>query len=222
MTQLADLFLGSHPLTQGFGLNPASYARFGIKGHNGLDFGMNTGTEVWSATDGIVLRAADFTGTNFNGFGVLVEIWDDVQLCACLYGHLQRPLVAVGQRVHARQPIALSDNTGNSTGPHLHFGICKTDANGVRLNLGNGYGGWLNSSEPPTGPGDGTAERFHWTFTNAPWVAPAPVDPLAVCQQQLAQRSAELAASQLTAEGQATAIRLFGAKVQELAALLPK
>jgi len=183
---LADLFFGSHPLTQGFGLNPASYARFGIKGHNGLDFGMDTGTEIWSASDGIVLRAGDFTGTNFNGFGVLVEVWDDVQLCACLYGHLQRPLVAVGQRVQARQSIALSDSTGNSTGPHLHFGICKTDANGVRLNLGNGYGGWLNASEPPSGPSDGTPERFHWSFTNTPWVPPAPVDLLALCEGELA------------------------------------
>jgi murein DD-endopeptidase MepM/ murein hydrolase activator NlpD len=221
LIQFADLFIGSHPLTQGFGLNPASYARFGIKGHNGLDFGMDTGTEIWSATDGIVLRAGDFTGTNFNGFGVLVEIWDDVQRVACLYGHLQRPLVAVGQRVHARQPIALSDNTGNSTGPHLHFGVCATDAAGVRLNTGNGYGGWLNASEPPSGPSDGTAERFHWTFTNTPWRPAPPDDPLAVCTAQLATARAELAGVQQTAEAFRAAIAAIRVKAAELEGVIP-
>jgi murein DD-endopeptidase MepM/ murein hydrolase activator NlpD len=177
--QLADIYQGNHPITQIFGVNPANYARFGLKGHNGIDFGMDNGTEIWSATNGVVLRAGDFTGTGWNGFGIMVEIWDDVQNCACIYGHLQSVAVKAGDRVHARQPIGRSNNTGNSTGPHLHFGVCKTDSQGVRLYTNNGFGGWLNASEPPTGPSDGTAETFHWTFTNQVWVPAPPVDPCA-------------------------------------------
>lgn len=39
------------------------------------------------------------------------------------YAHLSRPLVKVGDRVEANDPIGLSGTTGRSTGPHLHYEV---------------------------------------------------------------------------------------------------
>lgn len=44
------------PITQAFGENPVVYARFGLAGHNGVDFGVLVGTTVHAAADGEVVR----------------------------------------------------------------------------------------------------------------------------------------------------------------------
>ncbi len=61
-----------------------------------------------------------------NGFGYTVVI-DHGNNIETLYGHNSRLLVSRGENVQQGQRIALSGNTGMSTGPHLHFGVLRND-----------------------------------------------------------------------------------------------
>ncbi len=85
--------------------------------HNGLDFGIPVGTPVVSTMDGQVIYA----GWNDQGYGNLVIV--DNGAYRTYYAHLSEIPVQVGQMVNAGSVIGLSGNTGNSTGPHLHYEI---------------------------------------------------------------------------------------------------
>ena len=83
--------------------------------HNGVDFATPTGTRVLSTGDGIVSRVG-----NHPYAGKYIDIQHSGQY-KTRYLHLHRVLVRKGQNVSRGQRIALSGNTGRSTGPHLHF-----------------------------------------------------------------------------------------------------
>ncbi|WLD58252.1 peptidoglycan DD-metalloendopeptidase family protein [Salinispirillum sp. LH 10-3-1] len=86
-----------------------------IAPHNGTDFAMPIGTPVLTTGDGVVTRVG-----NHPFAGRYVEIQHGGQY-KTRYLHLDRVLVNRGQTVTRGQRIALSGNTGRSTGPHLHF-----------------------------------------------------------------------------------------------------
>lgn len=95
-------------------------SRFGIrwkKMHKGIDLYQKTGTTIKSAAAGEVI----FSGKK-NGYGNVIIIKHSNTL-KTLYGHNQKNLVKVGDKVKEGQPIALLGSTGNATGPHLHFEI---------------------------------------------------------------------------------------------------
>lgn len=95
-------------------------SRFGSRWgrlHAGVDIAVPTGTPVRAAADGVV----KFSGRN-GGYGLLVTI-DHGEKVETRYGHNSRLIVQKGQKVKAGQIIAYSGNTGNSTGPHVHFEI---------------------------------------------------------------------------------------------------
>ncbi len=85
--------------------------------HKGVDWATPTGTAVYASCGGTVARAGWGSGY---GYVVYINHPDGRQT---RYGHLSKVLVSAGQTVSQGQKIALSGNTGVSTGPHLHFEI---------------------------------------------------------------------------------------------------
>lgn len=87
-----------------------------IAPHKGVDFAISTGTPIIAPGDGQVIKVA----YQANGAGHYIVIQHG-QNYKTVYMHLSRPLVKVGQQVRRGDRIALSGNTGRSTGPHLHY-----------------------------------------------------------------------------------------------------
>ncbi len=85
--------------------------------HGGVDWAMPTGTPVRAWRDGTVKVAQ-----TVYGYGRLV-ILEHAEELVTYYAHLSRFNVRAGQAVSAGEVIAWSGNTGNSTGPHLHFEV---------------------------------------------------------------------------------------------------
>ena len=84
--------------------------------HKGVDFSMPIGTPVIAPADGTVEKIA----YQANGAGRYVVIRHSREY-QTVYMHLSHPLVKAGQSVKKGERIALSGNTGRSTGPHLHY-----------------------------------------------------------------------------------------------------
>ena len=85
--------------------------------HDGMDFGAPTGTPIYAADGGTVVRA-----TYYSGYGLCVDI-DHENGRMTRYGHCSRLLVSAGDKVYQGQEIALVGNTGHSFGSHLHFEV---------------------------------------------------------------------------------------------------
>lgn len=99
--------------------------------HKGIDIGASINSVVIAPANGKVIFADWEDKNNHNkGYGQYIKI-DHGNGLISLYGHLNQMLVSVGQYVSAQSQIGLVGSTGNSTGPHLHFGIYN---NGVAVN----------------------------------------------------------------------------------------
>jgi murein DD-endopeptidase MepM/ murein hydrolase activator NlpD len=85
--------------------------------HTGVDLSGPYKTPVMSTAPGTVVFAGYSTG-----YGKLVEI-DHGNGIHTKYGHLNRILVNVGQRIGKHNPIGLLGSTGRSTGPHVHYEV---------------------------------------------------------------------------------------------------
>lgn len=102
-------------------------AEYGLPGdwaaghHTGTDFAVDTGTDVLSPMDGVVISAA-YEGD----YGETIKI-RNVDGTITLLAHLSDYEVTPGQEVSAGDVVGYSGNTGRSTGPHLHWEIRNSD-----------------------------------------------------------------------------------------------
>lgn len=93
--------------------------------HKGIDWAVPRGTAVYASSGGTVTKAGWGSGY---GYVVYIKHPDGRET---RYAHLNKVLVSAGQTVKQGQKIALSGNTGRSTGPHLHFELL---INGTAVN----------------------------------------------------------------------------------------
>ncbi|MBQ2435101.1 MAG: M23 family metallopeptidase [Bacteroidaceae bacterium] len=98
--------------------------------HEGMDFSCDIGTPVYATADGVVKKAR-----RESGYGYIIVI-DHGYGYETRYAHLKSFNVKQGQRVQRGQTIALSGNSGRSTGPHLHYEVLQR---GRHVNPANYY-----------------------------------------------------------------------------------
>ncbi|MEW2412717.1 M23 family metallopeptidase [Streptomyces sp. NPDC046866] len=101
--------------------------------HSGQDFACPVGTPVKAVHDGVVVKAGPNGAGDGPAYGnaIVIRHADNTY---SQYAHLSKIQVSVGQKVAKGARIGLSGNTGNSTGPHLHFEIRTTPNYGSAVN----------------------------------------------------------------------------------------
>ncbi|TNG88645.1 murein DD-endopeptidase MepM [Testudinibacter aquarius] len=87
-----------------------------VSPHKGVDFSLRVGTPIIAPSDGEVVKVA----YQANGAGRYIVLKHGRNY-KTVYMHLSRALVKPGQQIKRGERIALSGNTGRSTGPHLHY-----------------------------------------------------------------------------------------------------
>src|SRR3990167_4877106 len=140
-------------ITQPFGANPEYYAQFGLKGHEGTDFrtkGLSL-TSFWNEFKGwqtikAVTDGVCFAHYGHPNYGTYIDLLD-AQGRMFRYAHLKnvRPptpdSVIPGKdllfKVKEGDVIGITGNSGNTSGPHLHFMYKPASPN-----FNNGYFGW--------------------------------------------------------------------------------
>lgn len=120
-------------ISQGFGKSEIDYSRFGLVGHNGIDFYGTLNQPIMAAADGIV-SWVDFEAGGYGNY-VMIQHAEGTTI----YAHMNLIVCKKGDVVKAGQVIGHMGSTGNSTGVHLHFGYrpAQFDAN-------NGYRGYID------------------------------------------------------------------------------
>lgn len=124
-------------ITQWYGINPQWYNPFGLPGHEGLDIRALNDTPIYAAAEGEVTRVE--TDPESGPYGIHVRVQHDhpEAFFRTIYAHFRQAQVSVGDRVSAGQQIGSADNTGNSSGAHLHIVLKRIGAGSP----------WMNNSD---------------------------------------------------------------------------
>lgn len=140
--------------------------------HSGIDLAVPEGTQVAAAKTGKV----SFAGWG-NGYGYRVVV-DHLDGTQTTYNHLSDIGVKVGDTVRAGNTIALSGNTGNSTGPHLHFEVKKDGqyvdpelyfdfGNGIKAAGSTGYTSQMASASGSSSSSSASASSSSSSFSGS-------------------------------------------------------
>ena len=127
------------------------YKALGLQGHSGADLRAGHGQTLYSSCNGIVEEIQTEVERGL-GVGVITEekYWfpDGDFNIKVRYWHLMSIAVKKGQKVQTGDILGLCDNTGASSGDHLHFEVkrVKQNSNGVWYNIDqdNGYNGGID------------------------------------------------------------------------------
>lgn len=114
-------------MSQKFGEHPESYLP-GFPGHEGVDWDIPVGTPIYAVADGEVCLINRNPDRKVAPYGIFVKLRHQGGQYETIYAHLSQVQVVENQSVKAGDMIALSGDTGRSTGPHLHFTIKKRGA----------------------------------------------------------------------------------------------
>lgn len=109
-------------VSQFFGESQRRYMEIlGTNGHNGIDFAVPNGTEIIAPIDMFISQSGiDSKG----GIYFVGEVREDQNTrYELIFVHNKINLVVPGIRIKKGEVVAISDNTGWSSGPHLHFGV---------------------------------------------------------------------------------------------------
>jgi hypothetical protein len=107
-------------VTQFFGARPDYYGQWGLPGHDGVDLRAPDNSPVFAVADGSVYRVETNPGASNYGIHVRIQHIDGWKT---IYAHFKRANVVPGQQVKAGDIVGYADNTGNSSGSHLHLGL---------------------------------------------------------------------------------------------------
>lgn len=140
-------------VTQKFGARPNIYARFGLKGHDALDFASIIPGEMvpcYACYDGEITAVGYDPNGYGNYFKLMTDRGGDGYVRELLYAHLETidPRVQMGKRVFLGDQVGIIGTTGFSTGVHLHLSIRKRDPQtGAVIGYDNGYKGRFDYQE---------------------------------------------------------------------------
>lgn len=107
-------------ITSEFGFRRSPFSR-NLSFHEGLDISLQRGGDVFVTGAGVVSKVG-----YERAYGWMVDV-SHTKGVVTRYAHLSKVLVKAGQRVERGDRIALSGNTGRSTGPHLHYEVRVKD-----------------------------------------------------------------------------------------------
>ena len=114
----------------------SSYAKFNLLGHNGWDYAMPVGSQLISPHHGKITENA----FDQSGYGWYIKIENDKEFS--ILAHLKQASgLKIGTEVKEGDTVGVSGNTGNSTGPHLHWGYGR-----FPRNKDNGFNGYIDQT----------------------------------------------------------------------------